>query len=95
MALPAVLVYLQPDLGTSLVFVALLVSMLLVWGIRWRDLAILAAGAVALVVVVLRALPALGVQVPRTISCALLVFLNPDHDTQKRVSAHAESYSRG
>ena len=81
-ALPAVLVYLQPDLGTALVFVALLVSMLLVWGIRWRDVVILAAGAVALAVVVLRVLPALGVQVLKDYQLQrLLVFLNPDHDT--------------
>ena len=81
-ALPALLVYLEPDLGTSLVFVAALVSMLLVWGINWRHAAVLATAGVLVVVAVLRALPAMGIQVLKDYQLQrLMVFLNPDHDT--------------
>lgn len=81
-ALPALLVYLEPDLGTSLVFVAALVSMLLVWGINWRHAAVLATAGVLVVVAVLRALPAMGIQVLKDYQLQrLMVFLNLDHDT--------------
>ncbi len=42
---PGVLVFLQPDLGTALVFIAILVVMLVVWGIRLPHLGILAGAA--------------------------------------------------
>jgi rod shape determining protein RodA len=48
-AVPAVLVFLQPDLGTSIVFAAILVGVLVVAGARPRYLAVLAFTAVALI----------------------------------------------
>jgi rod shape determining protein RodA len=48
-ALPGVLVFLQPDLGTSIVFVAILFGILVVAGTRGRYLAILALTAVLLI----------------------------------------------
>jgi len=60
-AVPTLLVYLEPDLGTSLVLVAILVATLLAWGIRWGHLAALAGAGVAMMVLVLRGLPALGI----------------------------------
>jgi rod shape determining protein RodA len=48
-ALPAALVFLQPDLGTSIVFVAILVGILVVAGARARHLGVLALTAVALI----------------------------------------------
>jgi rod shape determining protein RodA len=48
-ALPAVLVFLQPDLGTSIVFAAVLVGMLVVAGTRPRYLLALALTALVLV----------------------------------------------
>jgi rod shape determining protein RodA len=48
-ALPAVLVFLQPDLGTSIVFAAILVGVLVVAGARPRYLAVLGFTAVALI----------------------------------------------
>jgi rod shape determining protein RodA len=48
-ALPAALVFLQPDLGTSIVFVAILVGVLVVAGARARHLGVLALTAVALI----------------------------------------------
>jgi rod shape determining protein RodA len=49
-AVPAVLVFLQPDLGSSIVFAAILVGMLVVAGARARYLALLALTAVVLIV---------------------------------------------
>jgi rod shape determining protein RodA len=49
-AVPAFLVFLQPDLGSSIVFVAILVGMLVVAGARARYLGVLALTAVALIV---------------------------------------------
>ena len=49
-AIPAFLVFLQPDLGTSIVFAAILVGMLVVAGARARYLGILALTAAVLIV---------------------------------------------
>jgi rod shape determining protein RodA len=49
-AVPALLVFLQPDLGTSIVFAAILVGMLVVAGARARYLGILALTAAVLIV---------------------------------------------
>jgi rod shape determining protein RodA len=49
-AIPAFLVFLQPDLGTSIVFAAILVGMLVVAGARARHLGILALTAAVLIV---------------------------------------------
>ena len=48
-ALPAVLVFLQPDLGSSIVFAAILVGILVVTGARSRYLALLALTAIVLI----------------------------------------------
>jgi len=48
-AIPAVLVFLQPDLGTSIVFAAILFGILIVAGARARYLGILALTAVVLI----------------------------------------------
>ncbi len=49
-AIPAFLVFLQPDLGSSIVFAAILVGMLVVAGTRARYLGMLALTAVVLIV---------------------------------------------
>ncbi len=61
-AAPVLLVFLQPDLGTALVYLAALGAMLFVAGAPWRHLAVLGATGIAVVVVVLWAGPALGLQ---------------------------------
>ena len=58
---PVVLVFAQPDLGTALVYLAALGAMLFVCGTPWRQLTALGAVAVLLVVGVLWAGPAVGV----------------------------------
>ena len=60
-AIPVVLVMAQPDLGTALVYMAALGAMLFVAGTPWRQLSALGALAVLLVVSVLWAGPAVGV----------------------------------
>ena len=60
-AVPVVLVFVQPDLGTALVYLAALCAMLFVCGTPWKHLSALGLVAVLLVVGVLWAGPAVGV----------------------------------
>src|SRR5215472_14498436 len=59
--IPIVLVFAQPDLGTALVYSAALAAMLFVGGVPWRQLTGLGTAAALLVVCVLCAGPAVGV----------------------------------
>ena len=63
---PVVLVFAQPDLGTALVYLAALGAMLFIAGVPWRHLAVIAAVVVVVVVGVLWAGPAAGVNVLKT-----------------------------
>jgi rod shape determining protein RodA len=87
-AIPMALIMLQPDLGTDLVFLAILFAMLVAAGIKGRHLAVLVMVGVALVVVVIH----LGVlqryQVDR-----LTAFLDPTSDTQSTGYNLSESKS--
>ena len=47
MLLPVALVFVEPDLGTSLAFVIIWLTMVLVAGIRWRHAVLLTVGSVA------------------------------------------------
>ncbi|MCL5734522.1 MAG: rod shape-determining protein RodA [Actinobacteria bacterium] len=80
--IPSALVFLQPDLGTMLVFFAILVVMLVVWGIRMTHLGILAGAAALVSVVVLRLVPAVfGVHLLKEYQLQrLTLFLNPEKD---------------
>jgi len=82
MAIPGALVFLQPDLGTALVFTAILVGMLVVWGIRLPHLGILAGAGAFAAVLVLRILPsAFGVHLLRDYQeKRLTLFLDPESD---------------
>ena len=62
-AVPVFLVFVQPDLGTALVYVAALAAMLFVAGTPWRHLATLGAIVVLLLVGVLWAGPAVGITI--------------------------------
>ena len=62
-AIPIFLVFLQPDIGTALVYVAALAAVLFVAGTRWTQLTVAGAVAVLAVVSVLWLLPAAGVHV--------------------------------
>src|SRR6187455_1850203 len=58
---PMLLVFLQPDLGTALVYTAALAAVLFVAGTRWLHLALLAVLAVTLVLGVVWILPSAGI----------------------------------
>ncbi len=73
-ALPMALIFLQPDLGTSLIFLAVLLGMLYVAGTQGRHLAVLAGGGLA-VAPLLWFFLLEGYQKDR-----LLVFINPEMD---------------
>ena len=78
---PVALVFLQPDLGTALVYGAALCAVLFVAGVRWLHLALLAVLAATLVTSVLWFLPAAGVEVLKPYQTARLTgFTNPDAD---------------
>jgi rod shape determining protein RodA len=80
--LPAGLVFIEPDFGTSLVYLASLLCVLFVAGVRLRHLALLGGIATILAVAVLWALPAGGVEVLKPYQVDRLTsFLHPDRNT--------------
>ncbi|HEV8460239.1 MAG TPA: rod shape-determining protein RodA [Gaiellaceae bacterium] len=78
---PILLVFLQPDIGTALVYTAALAAVLFVAGVRWLHLGILLALTTIVAVAVLWALPAGGVNVLKPYQAARLTgFTHPDND---------------
>ena len=78
---PIGLVFLQPDLGTALVYGAALTAVLFLSGVRWLHLILLGVAALVLVTSVLWVLPAAGVEVLKPYQTARLTgFTNPDSD---------------
>ncbi len=79
--LPILLVFLQPDFGTALVYAAALVGVLFVAGTRWTHLAIVGALTLVGALVVLWWLPAAGVHVLKPYQQARITgFTNPSKD---------------
>ena len=76
-AIPSGLIFLQPDLGTMMVFAGLLGGCLLVGGARLRHFAFLGLGALVIVVIVLQAGLLKDYQLQRLTS-----FLDPNPDVQ-------------
>ena len=78
-AAPILLVFMQPDLGTALVYAAALFAVLFFIGVRWRQLlALLAIGALG-IAAVLWLLPEAGIQVLKPYQAARLT-LDPHAD---------------
>ena len=78
---PILLIFLQPDLGTALVFMAAVAAMLFCAGIRWSSVIALTLLGSLVVLAVLWLLPAAGVHLLRDYQVARLTgFLNPAHD---------------
>jgi rod shape determining protein RodA len=78
---PTLLVFMQPDLGTALVYAASLFAVLFFVGLRWRQLAVLLAAGVFAVASVLWLLPASGVQVLEPYQADRVTgFLDQDRD---------------
>ncbi len=80
-AVPILLVFVQPDVGTALVYSAALAAVLFVAGIRWTHLAALGVGTLAVALGVLWFLPAAGVHVLKPYQEKRLTgFTHPDSD---------------
>jgi rod shape determining protein RodA len=80
-AIPIALVFKQPDLGTSLVYMAALAACLFVAGARWAHLLALAGAALLTIVAVLALLPKVGVELLEPYQKERLTgFTNPDLD---------------
>ncbi len=80
-SIPIFLVFLQPDVGTALVYCAAVAAVLFVAGTPWLHLGVLGASAIGITVLVLGALPAAGLPVLKDYQQKRLTsFLNPDED---------------
>jgi len=80
-AIPTLLVFLQPDIGTALVYAAGLAAVLFFAGARWWHLAVLAAVGVFVAMFVLWLGPAAGLQILKPYQTArLTAFANPEND---------------
>lgn len=78
-AAPILLVFLQPDLGTALVYAAALFAVLFFVGVRWRQLLALVALVAVALVAVLWILPGAGIHVLKPYQAARLT-LDPAAD---------------
>jgi rod shape determining protein RodA len=82
-AVPAFLVYQEPDFGSAMVMVALTLAMLYFYGTSWTHFAVLAGTGVVALVLALKALPLAGIHVIQQYQVdRLFVFLNAGHNPQ-------------
>jgi rod shape determining protein RodA len=82
-AVPTLLVFMQPDIGTALVYGAILAAALFFAGTRWRDLGVLAAVAVVVGATVLWFAPSLGIDILAPYQRArITAFLDPTENPQ-------------
>jgi rod shape determining protein RodA len=80
-AVPIILVFLQPDLGTALVYGAALVAVLFFVGVRWRQLLVVLLAAAFAGLSVLWLLPSAGVEVLKPYQAKRLTgFFDQDRD---------------
>ena len=80
-SIPMLLVFLQPDFGTAIVYVAILGAALFIAGTRWSQVSILLGLGVALAAFVLWIGPAIGVHVLKEWQLERITgFLNPSED---------------
>jgi rod shape determining protein RodA len=78
---PIFLVFIQPDIGTALVYSSALAAVLFIAGTRWWHLGVLATGAIVAALAVLWLLPAAGVNVLKPYQAARLTsFTQPAND---------------
>ena len=77
-AVPALLVYQEPDFGSATVMVVLTLAMLYFYGTSWAHFAVLAAAGLGAFVVALKVLPLAGVNLIHQYQIdRLFVFINP------------------
>lgn len=78
---PVPLVFLEPDLGTGVVYVVITLAVLFIAGVRWTHFAALGALATAAVTIVLVVAPAAGVTILQPYQQErLTAFLHPSED---------------
>jgi rod shape determining protein RodA len=78
---PIGLVFLQPDIGTALVYTAALAAVLFVAGVRWSHLAVLLVATAAIALSVLWAAPAAGVNILKPYQAQRLTgWTHPNND---------------
>ena len=81
-AVPAAMVFLQPDLGTATTLVMVGLAVLFFFGTRWTHFAVIIGAIAAVAVLVLAVMPAMGMHVVKSYQLdRLTVFLDPTHDT--------------
>ena len=89
---PAMLVVAQPDLGSGLVYLAIVTAVLFVAGTKWTHFAGLAGLGIVAVVVVLVAAPALGVELLKPYQMnRLTAFVNPTENLSGQGYQQAQS----
>ncbi|MFY9487513.1 MAG: rod shape-determining protein RodA [Solirubrobacterales bacterium] len=77
-SLPAALIFLQPDLGTALVYGAITLTILFVAGVPWHHIAGILAAVAVLATLVLAAAPAAGINILKPYQVDRLTsFLSP------------------
>jgi len=80
-AIPAALVFFQPDFGTSTVYVALVLALLFFFGTPWTHFVALAGLGLAAFAAVVWMLPIMGLELIKSYQMdRLLVFLDPGRD---------------
>ena len=80
-SVPILLVFVQPDVGTAMVYMAALAAVLFIAGVRWPHLAALGVGTLVAILAVLWLLPAAGVHVLKPYQEQRLTgFTHPDRD---------------
>jgi rod shape determining protein RodA len=78
---PAAIVFVQPDLGTALVYAVITLTVLYIAGVHWKHFAAVGAAAVAIVAIALVIAPAVGAPVLKDYQQDRLTsFLNPSED---------------
>lgn len=76
---PFTLVFIQPDLGTSIVYVAITLAILVVAGLPGRNVAVIGGVGVAIVILVLGILPTVGLPLLRPYQTErITAFLDPE-----------------
>lgn len=82
-ATPAAVIFIEPDLGTAIVYFAIAGGMLLVAGAPWRHFAVAGAAAAAAALLVLGVLPAMGAPVLQDYQVdRLTAFVDSDRSPQ-------------
>lgn len=87
-AIPTLLIYLQPDLGTALTLIAIWISMVWMAGVRFRHLLVLALMAIA-------TLPLIWLNLEDYMRDRLLLFINPAGDPDSYFNVYQSLVSIG